>query len=393
MKRLSGLLLLSAVVVSGCGRGSHESGSAAPGGPPRDVQSAVASTTDLPRQFETGGVVKARTTATLTSRIVAEVEEVRVRPGDRVRAGQVLIRLDARELRANRARAEASAAAAEQAVKAAVTARESAEAARVLASATHQRIAELRAKNSATPHEYDQAVSALRGAEAQAQGAQAGIEQAQAGAVAARAAVDGARVGESYASITAPFDGVVTEKLVEPGNTASPGLPLMTIEDVRAFRLEVRVDEARVGEIEASRPVAVVLESPIGSPASSAPAALTGRIAEIARALDPDAHAFLVKIDLPAQQGLRSGMFGRARFAGPGRRALAVPERALVRNGQLTSVFVVGSDGRAHLRLVNPGLPASGLVEIAAGLDEGERVVVSPPPGLVDGAPVREARR
>jgi hypothetical protein len=98
-------------------------------------------------------------------------------------------------------------------------------------------------------------------------------------------------------------------------------------------------------------------------------------------------------VDLPAAAAVRSGMFGRARFAGPARRALTVPSSAVVRRGQLASVFVVGGDNRARMRMVNVGDDAGGRVEIAAGLDAGERVVVSPPPTLVDGAPVREVRR
>jgi hypothetical protein len=86
-------------------------------------------------------------------------------------------------------------------------------------------------------------------------------------------------------------------------------------------------------------------------------------------------------------------MFGRARFAGPARRALTVPGSAVVRRGQLTSVFVVGSDNRARLRMVNVGAESGGRVEVAAGLDAGERVVLTPPAALADGAPVREVRR
>lgn len=334
------------------------------------------------RPFETGGVVRARTTATLVSRIVAEVREVTVRPGDRVRAGQIVIRLDGRDLQANEARARASAAAAEEAVRAATTARDGARAGLALAEATHRRIADLRAKNSATPHELDQAVSALRGAESQALGARSGIAQAEAGAEAARAGLRAATVVASWAAITAPFDGVVTEKMVEPGNMASPGIPLMTIEDTRAFRLDVRLDESRASGIDPAKPVGIVLDA---SPAS----VLQGRIAEMSRAAVPGSHAYLVKIDLPADERLRSGMFGRARFEGPGREAIVVPEAAVIRRGQLTSVFVVGSDNRARLRMVNTGETAGGHVEIAAGLDIGESIVLDPPPALVDGAPVR----
>ena len=114
---------------------------------------------------------------------------------------------------------------------------------------------------------------------------------------------------------------------------------------------------------------------------------MTGIVAEVSRAVDADARAFLVKIDLPDVPGVRSGEFGKARFAGPSRRALTVPASALVRRGQLTSVFVVEND-RARVRLVN----ASGS-EILAGLSESEVVILSPPAGLTDGHRVKTGGR
>ena len=107
--------------------------------------------------------------------------------------------------------------------------------------------------------------------------------------------------------------------------------------------------------------------------------------------LDPGAHDFVVKIDLPGTTVLRSGMFGRARFRGESRRGLAVPEAAISRRGQLVFVFVVDAENRAHLRLVNASDPLDGHVEIRAGLIAGERVVLGQPPALVDGALVTPA--
>lgn len=267
--------------------------------------------------------------------------------------------------------------------------RDAAEAGLALATATHKRIAELRAKNSATPNELDQAVNGLKAAESHFAGAQAAIRQAEAGTEAARAALRAATVGASFAVITAPFDGIVTEKRVEVGNMATPGAPLMTVEDARGFRLEVRIDESRVGDIDRATPVDVVVDS---TSQSGTPVARTGTITEVSRDLD-GAHAFLVKVDLPTNGDLRSGMFGRARFGGGTRQALTVPASAVVHRGQLTSVFVVGHDNRARLRLVQVASTVGARAEIAAGLDAGEQVVVQPSATLVDGAPVRPAAR
>ena len=220
---------------------------------PIAVTVATVGMADVADTFEAGGVVEARTTATLMARIVAPVREVRVSPGDRVRSGQVLIVLDGRDLAAQARRARAAGMSADQDVIAAESERQAAEAALVLARATHARVAGLHAKRSATAQELDDVTGALRAAEARAASAVARARSAAAGVEAARAASDAADTTETFSRIAAPFDGVVTEKMVEPGNMAAPGTPLMRVEDARAFRLEVRVDESRIGQIAPGR--------------------------------------------------------------------------------------------------------------------------------------------
>ena len=349
---------------------------------PIRVKAARVAMSDLTQTFEAGGVVEARATATLTARILAPVLEVRVVPGDRVRAGQVLIVLDARDLGAQARSARAAASAAGQGVTAAESEQRAAQAALALARSTHHRIATLQAKGSATAQELDEAAAALQAAEARAAGATARLQQASSGVESARASSEAAGATESYARVTAPFDGVVTEKLVEPGNMASPGLPLIRVEDTRGFRLDVRVDESKIAQIALGARVPVALES-----ASGTGAAVDGTISEIARSVDADSRAFLVKIALPDTTGLRSGAFGRARFAGAPRRALTLPAEAVVRRGQVASVFVV-DNGVARLRMVN----VSGN-EVLAGLSESETVIVDPPAGLIDGRRVSEGGR
>jgi RND family efflux transporter MFP subunit len=389
-------ILLAGIVLAGSACSAGREHQAGPAQPAVDVRVYTCRVEPQASVFEAGGVVRSRTTATLVSRILADVQEVMVRPGDRVRAGQPLVRLDGRELTANRSRAEAALAAVEQGTTAAASARDGARAALTLAAATHRRVTELRAKNSATPNELDEATGALRAAEARLSGAEAAVREADAAVRAARSALEAATVAASYAVIAAPFDAVVTEKLVEPGNMASPGLALLTVEDPKSYRLEVRVDEARAADLDPARPVAVVLDAtpldaggPVRGAQPSAGRTVVGRVSEIARALDAGAHAFSVKIDLPADAGVTAGMYGRARFAGTARPALTVPATAIVRHGQLTSVFVAEGSKRARLRLVGASDPLDGRVEITAGLEPGEVVVDAPPPSLVDGAPIR----
>ena len=343
------------------------------------VTVATVGVADVAEAFEAGGVVEARTTATLMARIVAPIRDVLVSPGDRVRSGQVLIVLDGRDLAAQARRARAAGVSADKDVSAAESDRQAAEASLALARATHERIAGLHARRSATAQELDNVTGALRAAEARAASASARAQSAAAGLEGARAASEAADTTETFSRIVAPFDGIVTEKTAEPGNMAAPGTPLMRVEDARAFRLEVRLDESRVGQVAPGATVPVALDT--GT--DGIPRMVTGTVTEIGRAVDADSRTFLVKVSLPGDSGLRSGMFGRAHFAAGPRPALSLPTAAVVRRGQMTSVFVV-EKGIARLRLVN----VSG-TEVLAGLSAGDVVVLNPPATLSDGRPVR----
>ena len=369
--------LLISAAVAGC---STPRADAAPvDAVPIAVTAAPVVMTDLTRTIDSGGVVQARTTATITSRILAPVREVRVSPGDRVRAGQTLIVLDGADLASGARAARAAALAAEQGSKAVAAELEAAEAGLVLARASHDRVAGLQARRSATAQELDDAIATLRSAEARVAGASARASQAASTVESARAASDQAATTAAFTTIAAPFDGLVSGKMIEPGNMASPGMPLIRLEDTREFRLEVRVDESRIGQVRQGDSLPVFL--------GTGAAPIAGTVLEVSRAVDADARAFLVKIALPGAPGLRSGEFGRARFTATPRRALTVPPSALIRRGQLTSVFVV-DHGVAAVRLVNVDES-----EVLAGLSESELVILSPPAGVADGRRVSAGGR
>lgn len=376
----TGVALAAGLTVTACG--GHEDTAAALESDPLPVSLAAVEAADISDTFEAGGVVQARSSATLTSRILAPVSEVRVAPGDRVRAGQVLVVLDGADLAAQARSARAAALAADQDIAATAADQQAADAALTLARAAHQRIAGLHSRRSATAQELDEATAALHRAEANASAAAARARGAASGLDRARASADAAATTASYSTITAPFDGMVTEKLVDPGNMAAPGMPLLRVEDTRGFRLEVRVDESRIPDVTPGGAVRVLLDA--DTPGA---AAIEATVSEISRAVDADARAFLVKIALPDTADIRSGTFGRAIFLGGTRKGLRVPDDAIVRRGQMTSVFVVEND-IARLRLVS----LSGQ-EVLAGLSAGDLVIVNPPAELADGRRVTGARR
>lgn len=341
---------------------------------PIAVRIAPVAESSVSSVVEAGGVVQARTTATLAARVLAPVAAVQVAPGDHVRAGQLLVTLDGRDLEAGARSATAAVAQSKDGAAAAAAEEQAAQAALVLARASYGRIAALQAKRSATAQELDEAIAALAAAEARVAGVTARVREAASNIERAQAASDAAGATASFLRITAPFAGVVTEKMVEPGNMATPGLPLLRVEDTGGFRLDVRVDESRAARITAGATVEVMLDSARGQPETVA-----GVVSEVSRAVEADARAFLVKITLPDGTGTRSGVFGRARFPGEARTALTVPAEAIVQQGQVSAVYVADR-GVARLRLVR--LRGT---EVQAGLSPGESVVVAPPPGLADG--------
>lgn len=343
-------------------------------------------TTTVPGRFEAGGVVRARLTAPIAARVLAPIVGMRVRPGDRVRKGDVLITLDGRDLQAQAERAAAALVAAQQSVRAAEADKQGADAGLILATAAYDRIDGLHAKRSATNQEFDEAAATLQAAKARVAGAEARRAEGAAALTAEQAATNVARIAASYATIGAPFDGVVTERFADPGTMAAPATPLLTIEDTSAFRLEVRIDGARAGQVAVGQTVDVRLDS---APTDSWS---TGRIAEVAR-LDAAGHGFVLKIDLPSSATYRSGTFARARFAGPSRSALSVPAAAVIRRGQLTFVFVVEDDSVARLRPVTLGGTFGDRVEVLAGVSDGAEIVVHPSPSLNDGTPIARGGR
>jgi multidrug efflux pump subunit AcrA (membrane-fusion protein) len=388
MKRLTEIIAFSVVVsgISACGGGEHA--------PPAQARSAVdvtvvpVTTVDTTERLEAGGVVAAQETAAVSSRIVATIGAVRVKAGDRVRAGDVLVALDARDVVEYTHQIRASALAAEKSVAKARTEQSAAEAEHRLARAWHTRIAGLHARNSATDQERDEADARLTAATARVAGAQAALEVADANLASARSAVGAATATESYTTVRAPFDGLITERLTDPGNLAAPGVPLLRIESDGVRQVVVRVDEARAAYVHPGDRVDVEIDERVESTGDGK--ALEGVVAEVARAVGADQRAFTVKVTVRRTVTARSGTFARVVFRGAPRRALLVPDTAIHRQGQVSSVYVL-QDGAARLRLVQVGPSSSAGVEVLTGLDAGESVVAAPVARLADGTRVTVA--
>ena len=374
-----GLPWIAALVLAGaCGSRAER---AQPGtATPLHASIATAVEENVADTFEAGGVVRPRLRATISSRMLAPVERVAVTAGTRVRAGQELVLLDARQVSSDAARATVLVDSARRGAEAAAADRQSAAAQLVLARKTHERMAALNASRSATQQELDEATAMLASAEGHAMAAEARAVEADRAVAAAIDAERSAGVVHTYATLTAPFDGVVTSRSVDPGTLATPGMPLLQLETDDRFSLETTIDEAWVVRLAVGAPIDVIVDAVAATP-------LAGRVEEVARALDSASHSVTVKIALPSLPALRSGMFGTARIPGEARRAIVVPHAAVLTRGQLSFVFVADR-GIARLRLVRTAPGAAGRVVIVSGLAAGESYLAAPPAGLQDGQPV-----
>lgn len=308
------------------------------------IQAAIVEVRNVsvPLRVEVTGQVASVTQATLSSQIQAAVKEVRVREGTSVKKAETLVLLDDRDLRADLARAEAEADNAKAHLK---------------------RMRDLFTQDSVARQELENAERTFKVAEAN------------------RAA---ARTRVSYTVVTAPFNGLVTEKLIHAGELASPGRPLLRLEDPQHLRLEVTVAEGDLKSLSRGDQVPVTIDALAGQ-------SLAGSVAQILPTGDPATHTVLVKIDLPSTSGLTAGMFGRMQLDKGTGRTLVVPRTSVIERGDLTGVYVVGSDSLAHLRWAKLGRAVGDQVEVLSGLNQGERVLVQGSQGS-DGARVEIAQ-
>jgi RND family efflux transporter MFP subunit len=381
MKNKSLLLMPLTLWLAGCSESPREATSSKT--PPAPVRVVAVAEQQIPSVYEATGTVRARTSAVVAAKLLGYVREVKVQAGDRVREGQLLIALDARDLDVNSRRAEAALDEVRSAVPEADSAVAGAKANLDLVQTTFNRMQELWNKKSISNQEFDESSAKLKSAQAAYEMARARRAQLDTQAARVQQDVRGTEVARSYAEITAPFAGVVTAKSVDPGALAVPGAPLLTIEREGAYRLEASVEESRLSAIRVGQPVSVKLDG--------VDRTIDARVSEIVPAVDVASRSYTVKIDLPAVPALRSGAFGRASFSLGSRSPLAIPAGAVTERGQLQSV-VVAENGVAHTRLITTGQKSKDQVEVLSGLTAGETVIFPVPPGLSDGAAV-EIRR
>jgi RND family efflux transporter MFP subunit len=293
---------------------------------------------------------------------MGRIQQVLVHEGDSVRAGQTLVVLDDAAPRSKVEQAQAG-------VKAAQNVQAAAQTNAALAASTLNRYKQLESEKSVSPQEMDEVSR-------RAEGAAASVDAMRAQTDAARAQENGARTMMSYTRLVAPFAGVVTARLADPGTMAAPGVPLLQVDRAGVLQLDANVDESAIGAIHKGMRVQVAVDG--GASTTGVRTNLAGAVAEIVPVADPSSHSFLVKIDLPSSSQIRAGMYGTAEFANGARQAILIPSSAVVARGSLNCVYVLDDQGIAQLRYITLGAAQGNLVEVLSGVTSGEKLVDSP---------------
>lgn len=333
---IAAVLLLAALVLSGCGR--KNANAAASGSLPAvAVKTQVAESKTRVATEDVVGTVRPKLSAAIEAKVSGRIEQMLVVPGQAVTNGELLVQLDAHEIQA---RLDQAAAARQQ------------------AESDFKRASDLMSQKILSQSEFDAAQSKFRMADAVASEAATMLD---------------------YTKIAAPFNGVITRKLADVGDLAAPGKPLLQMENPATLRLEADVPASLIANVKLGDQLAVNIAGVTND--------IAGTVAEMSPAADLNSRTFLVKLDLPAVPGLRSGQFGRVAVPVGEVSAIRIPASAVVQRGQMEIVFVI-ANGHAQLRLVKTGARVGDEIEVVSGLDSGETVVTDGATDLMDGQPV-----
>lgn len=333
---LGRLLIMGSLFTVACGEAAEEH--AAP--PAAEIRGRSMVVQQVPRTavLEAAGTAEPWASATLSTKLMGSVRSVEVREGDRVRSGQVLVRIDSRDLEAKDAQ--------------------------VAAGITE---AEAHLEQARTHAERMRALFADEAApKAQLEAAETGFAAAEARVRAAHAAGAELEALHSYSLVRAPFNAIVTARMVDPGAFAAPGAPLVTVQDVSRLRISVTVAPVAVREVQRGDSVLATIEgTTTAAQVEGVVPAQGGNLYTVNAALDNPDGRFLAgsAATLKLPQGERT--------------TIVVPNDAVVRRGDMTGVYVVGPNG-PELRWVRLGPAMADSAEVLSGLRDGERVIASP---------------
>lgn len=341
MRAALALAIAAALALAGCGDAPAPAAKA----PADTLQSAAAEVREVDLAYTAEAVVEAVRQSTVSAQIAGRIVELRFDVGDSVKKGEVIVRIDAR--------------AAGQAVAASEAQVGEAEAAARNARMAFERARQLLAQKFVSQAALDKAEADHKQAQARLAGMLAGAGQAA--------------TERSFATIVAPYSGVVAARHVELGEMAVPGKPLMTGFDPSTLRAVANLPQARVAAIQAAGGAARIELPSLGR-------WVDVRRVTVVPSADPRTHTTRVRLELPEDaRGIYPGVFARAHFAIGRAPRLVAPRAAVFQRSELTGVYVIDGQGVPRLRQVRTG-PAGdeAAIEILAGLRPGERVALEP---------------
>jgi len=344
-------MLLAAV---GCG---DKSDTATAASRSKDVKATTgqARRASVPRTVIATGGLQAGTTVMISTRMMGWIRQVHVIEGQAVAKGDPLISIDDSDLRARKAQAEAGIVEARAVLK--------------NAEKMAERFEKLYAENSVSKQQLDDVLT--------------GRDRADAGVKMANAGLAEVNVHLSYLDITAPVDGIVTRKVIDEGNMANPGLPLLYVESAGDMKVVAHLGEKDISSAAVGSMVDVDVTSLSG-------ATFRVPLTKVVPTANPGSRTYDIEAALNSDDSrLKSGMFARVTVPVGVREAVLVPAAAIRHRGQLTGVWIVDAGGIAHLRWVRLGHPLSEpdgeLFEVLAGLDGSETVVLASETPLAEG--------
>ena len=320
-----------------------------------------------PSIYESVGTVSAKIVSTISSKLMGTVKEVFVREGDKVKKGDRLAIIDDRQTAAMLRQSKAALAEARRAETAASAGAD-------LAIATYARYQNLMKDESASPQEFDEIKSRYQQAQAGLAAATQRVKQAEAG-------LSSAAASANDAVIVSPYDGTIREKMVDVGDLAAPGSPMFLIENTGSYVVDLALPEQYIHTVGLGQEVTVTVSALNNK-------TFTGSVQEIFPAADVKNRSFLIKVKLPVDPRLRSGMFARVSIPVGESGLLLIPLTAVIHSGQLTGIYIVDDTQTAKFRLIRTGRTFGESIEVLSGIKQGDRYVTAPPPTLINGMKV-----
>jgi RND family efflux transporter MFP subunit len=349
------------ILLSGCNNGKEEQTLKRP--LVSGIETQEIKPTQVNSFYETSGTVRARTVSIVASRVMGVITAAKAQEGDPVNAGDVLAVVDNRD-------AVQRLAAAEAAVNETQNSREMAAERRSLADVTYERYKNLYDEKVVSRQEFDQIEMQKKVSDAEYARINRMLERTKAN-------LEEVRVNYGFYQIRAPISGVVTEKKIETGSMAAPGMHLYTVEDTSQFKIEAAVDEGLAGKVFRDMTIPVIFDQ-TGEQTH-------GRVTKVVPFVDPGSRTFSVEITLHNAHSLKSGSYGKVLIPTGKKIALLVPDQAIVERGQLTGVFIVDNRDIIAYRLIKTGKTYGNRTEVLSGLREGDKVIVSGVEKAVDG--------